>query len=257
MLVALIQTQIYDYDTQKNLKNLTDITNNLSKDTDWVIFPEMFLTGFVTDTSLCEKSQTDGLSFLRELAKKFSCAAEGSLFIQENGKYLNRHYFITPAAEDYYDKNKLFSLSDEAKILTNGTKPSIVNYNGWKINLKTCYDVRFCDICKNNFMGGEFMYDVMTFVASWPSNRSSQWKILLQARARENMSYVIGVNRCGTDSSGLLYSGDSCIVNTKGEFLEKLPESTADIHYYNIDKDYLDKQRKKFPVHKDWQDIQR
>jgi len=266
MKIALIQTQIFDFEIEKNINNLTNICNTIVKSVDWIIFPEMFLTGFVTDTSLCEDSKRRGLDFMLSLAKKHKCAVEGSLLVEDNGLYYNRHYFITENQKHYYDKQKLFSLSDEAKILTKGSNGKIVEYKGWKINLKTCYDLRFADICKNRAKerktqteNGEklsqrvdFLYDIMTFVASWPKSRSEQWKTLLKARAIENQSYVIAVNRCGEDYANNRYSGDSCLVDMRGEEKDMLSYSTDNVFYYSIDKEELEHGRSKFPIYKDW-----
>ena len=273
MIISLIQPQIWDLNIEKNLNNLTNIVKDLSNSVDWVIFPEMFLTGFDFSVfkqgdyaSFAKESQIKSLDFLRNLAKEKFCAAEGSMVCSMEDvacsidkKFLNRHYFITKENEWYYDKQKLFSLSEEAKYLNRGDKSTVAEFKDWKINLKTCYYVRFPEICRNKYSTLNFDYDIMTFVASWPQSRSKQWKTLLQARAIENMCYVIGVNRQGVDSSNNLYSGDSCIINCKGEFLQELNQKDIKgckenefIHYYNIDKEDLNRQRQKFPVYLDW-----
>ena len=55
------------------------------------------------------------------------------------------------------------------------------------------------------------------YVANWPEKRSAHWNTLLNARAIENQSFVIGVNRVGTDEKGLSYQGDSKVVDALGE----------------------------------------
>lgn len=266
MLIALIRTQIFDFEVEKNLNNLTDICNNLSNTIDWVIFPEMFISGFVMDTSLCEISKTRGLDFMHKLAINKSCSVEGSLLIAENNTiprkntiYRNRHYLISQNKEWYYDKQKLFSLSNEAKVLTAGEESTIAKVNEWNVNLKTCYDLRFADICKNGIQYSKdnkqcplFNYDIMTFVASWPWGRSEQWETLLKARAIENQCYIIGVNRYGKDSMNLDYGGECYVIDMKGNILTPLSQSTQNILYYNIEKKDLDEGRHKFPVYLDW-----
>jgi predicted amidohydrolase len=39
---------------------------------------------------------------------------------------------------------------------------------------------------------------------------------MLRARAIENLCYVVGVNRVGTDGNGLHYSGDSAVIDFLG-----------------------------------------
>ncbi|MBP3253884.1 MAG: nitrilase family protein [Bacteroidales bacterium] len=252
MNIALVQSEIYDFDIKRNLENLSHISDSVNSDTDLIIFPEMFLTGFITDTESALQSKQEGLQFMQTLARQKQCAVEGSLLAEDNGKYYNRHYFVTPSDVYYYDKQKLFSLSDEPKTISCGSKDTTVSYKEWKINLKTCYDLRFCDICKNSYLNGEFKYDISVFVASWPQSRSVQWKTLLQARAIENMCVCIGVNRTGKDSKGIEYGQNCFVFNCKGGEIKALPHSTENILYFTLDKEELNLMRSKFPVYKDW-----
>ena len=58
-------------------------------------------------------------------------------------------------------------------------------------------------------------YDAIIYSALWPKPRRDVWSVLLRARAIENQSYVIGVNRVG-DEPTLSYSGDSVVVDYRG-----------------------------------------
>ncbi|MDO5760043.1 MAG: nitrilase-related carbon-nitrogen hydrolase [Bacteroidota bacterium] len=254
MKIALIQTEIKDYDIDLNFQCIKFLLSRVEKDVDLVVLPEMFLTGFVTETSLAKESGEKGLVLMREFANTNNIAIEGSLLIEEDGKYYNRHYFVTKQEEVFYDKIHLFSLSKEATILTKGKeKDVIINYKGFRIKLLTCYDLRFVSCSNNAYKEGSFLYDMLVYVACWPESRKEQWKTLLQARAIENQAYVIGVNRQGEDSERKLYSGDSCIVNSKGEFLTQITNWENTIIYHNIDKEELDGSRNKFPVYLDWE----
>lgn len=252
MRIALIQPDIKDFDILYNLNKLTNIVNCIKQDIDWIIFPEMFITGFITDRKLSEQSKTVGLDFMQEIAKEKHCLVEGSLLIEENNKQFNRHYLITPKDEIfYYDKKHLFSLSDERK-LEAGKSHTIVNWNDWKINLLTCYDLRFPLWCRNEYKNNTFLYDIMVFVASWPESRSEQWLTLLKARAIENACYVIGVNRIGSDHKDIHYNGESHLINTKGEIITPKNKINDVLKYYNVEKSEIDSSRKKFPVYLDW-----
>lgn len=255
MKVALIQTEIKDNDIDLNFQYVKLLLSKVDLDTDLVILPEMFLTGFVFDNSLAQVSGEKGLKLMRDFTLNTNIAIDGSLLVENEGKYYNRHYFITPKEEVFYNKVNLFSLSDEVKKLTAGNqKDVVIKYKDIKFKLLTCYDLRFPACSRNSFKEEEFLYDVLIYVASWPSDRREQWKKLLQARAIENQSYVIGVNRQGKDGKELLYSGDSCVIDSKGEFVAETKNWENIIHYYNIDKQSLDKSRKKFPSYLDWQE---
>lgn len=252
MKIALIQTEIKDFCIEENYQCFESLLNKVDKDTDLVVLSEMFLTGFITDISLAKESKEKGLSLMRNFANKNNIVIDGSLLVEDNGKYLNRHYFISTNKEAYYDKVHLFSLSDEAKVLSNGEKKNvIISYKDFNIKLLTCYDLRF-PLSSMNAYNGKFLYDLLIYVASWPQSRKEQWLTLLKARAIENQSYVIGVNRVGEDANKIKYSGDSCIINTKGEMIPPIKNVEDKIFYYELNKKELDTRRQKFPTYLDW-----
>ena len=252
MKIALIQTEIKDFCIEENYQCFESLLNKVDKDTDLVVLSEMFLTGFITDISLAKHSKEKGLSLMRNFANKNNIVIDGSLLVEDNGKYLNRHYFISTNKEAYYDKVHLFSLSDEAKVLSNGEKKNvIISYKDFNIKLLTCYDLRF-PLSSMNAYNGKFLYDLLIYVASWPQSRREQWLTLLKARAIENQSYVIGVNRVGKHANHTLYSGDSCIMNTKGEIIPYIKNVEDKIFYYELNKKELDTRRQKFPTYLDW-----
>lgn len=252
MKIALIQTEIKDFCIEENYQCFESLLNKVDKDTDLVVLSEMFLTGFITDISLAKHSKEKGLLLMRTFAKETGIAIDGSLLIEEDDKYFNRHYFVKKDKEAYYDKEHLFSLSDEAKVLSKGEKKNVViSYKDLNIKILTCYDLRF-PLSSMNAYNGKFLYDLLIYVASWPQSRKEQWLTLLKARAIENQSYVIGVNRVGEDANKIKYSGDSCIINTKGEMIPPIKNVEDKIFYYELNKKELDTRRQKFPTYLDW-----
>lgn len=252
MKIALINSKIIDYDIQQNISFTKNIINTVSDDVSWIILPEMFLTGFVFDDKLAQQSMIEGLKLMRQISKQRNCAVEGTLLIQENNKLYNRHYFITPNKEVFYDKKHLFSLSDEAKYLTAGRKHTIVDFYNWNIQLLTCYDLRFPLWSVNKRNKGHFLYDILVYCACWPESRIEQWKSLLKARAIENQCFVIGVNRQGYDSFSNHYPISTYLFNAKAQQENALPQSDDIVQYYDIDKQHLTFLREKFPVSLDW-----
>jgi omega-amidase len=252
MNIALFQAEIQDKDIERNLLYYNKVLDNLEKDVDLLVLPEMFLTGFTADTSLAKQSKEEGLSFMEDMAKKKDIALEGSLLIEENNKFYNRHYFITKDNTYYYDKKHLFSLSDENKYLTKGKEKTIVSFKGFNILLLTCYDLRFPLWSMNTYEDNSFLYDIIIYVASWPESRKNQWLKLLMARSIENQSYVIGVNRKGKDINNIYYSGDSCVINTIGEIINPTKKHKDILLYYSIEKENIKEFRKKFSIANDW-----
>ena len=199
MKVALLQSQIKDLDIENNLQKHISLLRGLNSDTELAVMCEEFLTGFTSNVQLAQSMDCYAIKALCQVAKEKNMAISTSLFIKENEKYFNRHFFFFPNGEyEYYDKRHLFCLSGEPKVVSPGKKRKIIEYRGFKIALFTCYDLRFPLWCANSYSEESgYEYDVAIFVACWAQERAYAFKQLLIARAIENVSYVIGLNRVG------------------------------------------------------------
>lgn len=172
---------------------------------DLFLLPEMFSTGFCMDASEVSDRNLESMEFLKKMAKEKNAAFCGSTPVEENGKFYNRMYFVQPDSQvEFYDKRHLFSFSGEDKVYTPGKERVIVNYLGFRILLQVCYDLRFPVFARNNDD-----YDAILYVANWPEKRVGAWEHLLKARAIENLSFVFGLNRIGTDGNNLFYQESS------------------------------------------------
>lgn len=189
-----------------------------NQDADLFLFPEMFSTGFCMDASEVADRNQESLEFLKKMAKEKNAAFCGSASVEEDGKFYNRMYFVQPDSKvDFYDKRHLFSFSGEDKIYTPGRERIVMNYKGFRILLQVCYDLRFPVFARNN---GD--YDMILYVANWPEKRVGAWEHLLKARAIENLSFVFGLNRIGTDGNNLFYQESShCFFADGKEISEK------------------------------------
>lgn len=187
-------------------QNFLNIENYLAQEkADLFVLPEMFSTGFCMDASDVADRNEESLVFLKKMAKQKNAAFCGTAPVEENGKYYNRMYFVKPDGEvAFYDKRHLFSFSGENNVYTAGKERVIVEYLGFRILLQVCYDLRFPVFSRNNDD-----YDVILYVANWPEKRLGAWEHLLKARAIENLSFVFGLNRIGTDGNNLMYKESS------------------------------------------------
>lgn len=244
--ISLVQTNIEWENKEMNLHNLETKVQALSGNTDLVVLPEMFATGFTMQSHLFAET-TDGetLSTLRHLAKKYDLAFVGSFIYTERDNFFNRAFFISPDSEDvFYDKRHLFRMGQESEHFSAGNKRCIVSWKGWNICLMVCYDLRFPVWCRNT----NNEYDLLIFVANWPAPRRQAWNSLLCARAIENLCYVCGVNRVGNDGMGLYYAGDSSLYNMKGENIIHFEENEEKTITTSIDLQLLHSFRTKFPA---------
>ncbi|MGB3775925.1 MAG: amidohydrolase, partial [Leeuwenhoekiella sp.] len=212
--IAGLQADLKWHDPKGNTSHFDEIIRNLTNDVDLIVLPEMFATGFsmqpegIADTGA-------SLMWMKEKAVQTNAAIAGSLMTEENGDYFNRFYFVTPQGEvEQYDKRHRFTLAGEHKVYKRGLTPKTVTFKGWKIALQVCYDLRFPVFSRNTQA-----YDLVLYVANWPKTRVFAWDTLLKARAIENMSYCVGVNRVGTDDNGYDYDGHSGIYDSLGATL--------------------------------------
>jgi predicted amidohydrolase len=227
--ITIVQfDQIWE-DISANYESIERILQNLPE-TDVIVLPEMFHTGFSMNTNLAQEwSNNEALAVLSNWSKKYNAAFYTSFMVRENQQFFNRGVFVEPSSKvTHYDKRRSFGLGGEDKVFTEGTIETIVDFKGWKLNLQICYDLRFPELIRNRIeVTGEPAYDVLLYVANWPSKRTFHWKTLLQARAIENQCYTIGVNRIGIDGNNLIYSGSSAIYNGLGETLVELNEQES------------------------------
>jgi omega-amidase len=254
--VTLVQSEQYWEDKTKNLAHFDLLLKDIHE-TDLIILPEMFHTSFSMRASELAEEMHDsmGINWLKNQAITKNVAIYTSLIIQEDGLYYNRGIFVFPSGEfETYDKIKLFSLAGEDTVFTSGLAPTILTYKGWNIMLQICYDLRFPEISRNkiDFSNQQPIYDVLLYVANWPTRRDLHWRTLLQARAIENQSYVIGVNRVGKDGNQLNYCGSSMCVSALGEI--QLVNSLGIEQFVTLElvKEELDEIRMKIPFLKDY-----
>lgn len=249
MHITLLQTDIVWEDKNSNLRRLRDRLEGLRGTTEIVVLPEMFTTGFSMNSNvLAETVEGETMACLRQWAAEYDLAICGSFICREAGKRFNRAFFVTPEREAFfYDKKHLFRMGDEGNHFDAGEHRLIVPYRGWNICLMVCYDLRFPVWSRNTGNA----YDVLVYVASWPKARRSAWDVLLRARAIENLCYVCGVNRTGTDGNGLLYDGGSVAYSPKGELLAAAQDRVEEAVTAQLDRDALEAFRKKFPAWKD------
>lgn len=246
--ISLVQQDIVWEDKQANLAYIHRIVVDLSGKTDIVIFPEMCTTGFSMNThALAETVEENTISLLKGWSQEYGMAICGSFIAKDNGLFYNRAFCITPTNQYFYDKRHLFRMGREPEAFSSGKKRVVFELNGFNICLLVCYDLRFPVWARN--IGNE--YDLLIYMANWPTARAKVWDTLLTARALENMCYICGVNRIGEDGNGLKHSGGSKLVDARGENILSLALNQTQVGTVSISKQELQEFRVKFPVWKD------
>ncbi|MGN6191579.1 MAG: amidohydrolase [Rhodanobacteraceae bacterium] len=251
--VSLVQGATRWHDPVGNREYYGSLIAPLAGHTDLVVLPETFTSGF-SNEAIHDAETMDGpsVAWLREKAKELDAAITGSVQLRASEGVFNRLLFVTPDGEvRHYDKRHLFRYADEHKRYASGRDKLIVEWKGWRICPLVCYDLRFPVFSRNGHDPQRgFDYDLVLFVANWPAARAHAWRTLLRARAIENLSYCLGVNRVGTDGNQLPYSGDSGVLDYLGQAMVDLgaQEQTVTV---TLDPAALAAFREKFPA---WMD---
>lgn len=240
--IAVIQVDLAWENTTKNLDVFSEKIEQIQEDVDLIVLPEMFSTGFSMNASiLAEPIDGPALQWMQNVAKTRDTALTGSLIVEDAGNYYNRLYFVFPdGSYEKYDKRHTFTLAKEDQTYTAGDKKLVVEYKGWRICPLICYDLRFPVWSRNTED-----YDLLIYVANWPETRIHAWDILLQARAIENMSWCIGVNRTGVDGNEYRYNGHTAVYDCLGKSLFNTDREIEFTEVVSIDKASLEETRDK------------
>lgn len=245
--VSLVQTDLVWEDPTANCAALEEKLSDLAGKTDVIVLPEMFATGFSMTPHGAEIGRGPVLHWMQIQANRLGALVVGSLKVKQQNAFFNRLYAVHPDGTfTSYDKRHLFRMGGEHEFYQSGDQQVIVSYKGWNIALFVCYDLRFPVWSRN--VGSA--YDAAIYVANWPAPRANAWRTLLQARAIENLSYVVGVNRVGTDANNLSYAGDSLLVDFKGGLQLDL-QAEDQILTSEFSADDLAEFRAKFPANLD------
>ncbi len=250
--ISLVQHELYWEAPEQNRNSLTTAIAKL-KQTDLIILPEMFTTGFTMNVSeQAEEMEGPTHVWMYQMAQQHQAVICGSIIVKEKNQYFNRLLWMLPDGNyEYYDKKHLFSMAGEDEYFEAGAQRLITQLKGWKICPLICYDLRFPVWSRNTTPSHGYQYDLLIYIANWPSPRTSAWEKLLDARAIENLCYVAGVNRIGKDGKGLTYNGASRLIDMKGNTLLSGDRNEAFVKSFTIDLTELNKFRAKFPAIKD------
>lgn len=245
--IATVQQDILWEDTKENLKNLTSLFTQIKEKVDVIVLPEMFNTGFSMEPAkVALPDGGEAKSWMIAKASELECCIVGSIPTAVNGNFYNRMYWVFPDGRvQTYDKRHLFRMAEEHQVYTGGKEHTLVSYKGFNFSLQICYDLRFPVWSRRTNTND---YDCLIYVANWPAVRSDAWYSLLKARAIENLSYVVGVNRVGKDGNKNDYDGKSVVFDFKGAALDSHVVNQEGISIQTLFKEDLDVFRTKFPA---------
>lgn len=254
--VSLVQGATRWHDPEANRAYYGGLVAPLHGTTDLVLLPETFTSGFSND-AIGRAETMDGptVGWMRQQAAALDAAVCGSVQLRATvegveGVY-NRLLFATPdGAVVHYDKRHLFRYANEHERYAAGRERMVVDWRGWRICPLVCYDLRFPVFSRNRYdveRKGALDYDLLLYVANWPAARADAWRTLLRARAMENLCFVAGLNRVGTDGNGIDYDGDSAVFDFIGRPLSECGEMEV-VTTVTLQAEELVAYRQRFPA---------
>ena len=251
MKIAVVQSALDWHDPAANRRRFDGWFERVEPDTDLVVLPEMFSTGFTMDSrEVAETMDGPTVAGLRERAASLDAVLVGSVVIRDGARWFNRLVWMPPdGTATTYDKRHRFRMAGEHEHYDAGSERVVVALGGWRVCPLICYDLRFPVWSRNR---GD--YDVLLYPANWPAARQAHWNALLRARAIENQCYVVGVNRVGEDGNGVVYRGGTAVHDFEGAPLVEVFDEERLAHV-RLDRDALDGYRAAFPAWRDADDF--
>ncbi|MFK7969317.1 MAG: amidohydrolase [Bacteroidia bacterium] len=249
--ISVLQMALEWEAPEANYRQAESLLKESVTETDMIVLPEMFSTGFsMKPDHIAEPMHGPTMYWMRKLAGHYDALVMGSMIIEEEGKYFNRFLAVDGFGLVYhYDKIRLFSMSGENVAYTAGSSVEAFEWKKWRFLPQVCYDLRFPENVRQADPQHGHAYDVLVYVANWPSARVAHWDTLLRARAIENQSYVIGANRVGEDQNQYSYIGHSAIIDPKGNVLGTSEKQGVIQHV--IEAEPMHTYRQSFPAWRD------
>ncbi len=216
-----------------------------------IVLPEMFSTGFSMDVATVAESKKSGTEkFLASIAWQYQSHVIGGLVSKDPSSGMGRNeaavYDPTGRPVALYQKNYTFAYTSESEYYQAGDGLALFKWHDFTVCPVICYDLRFPELFRSAVSSGANLFTVS---ANWPDARVRHWKTLLDARAIENLAYVVGVNRIGTDPN-YRYPGGSRIVDHHGKLLAEAGDSET-VLVAEPDFAELQSWRREFPALED------
>lgn len=251
--VAIVQGDTRWHDPAGNREMYGELVGQVGRPVDLVVLPETFTSGFTNETAgNAEGPDGETMRWMAELARVTGAVVTGSVVVRDGERHFNRLVWMRPdGSHARYDKKHLFRYAGEHRRYTPGGARVVLEVRGWRVLPQICYDLRFPVFARNRFDAeAGFDYDLVLYVANWPSPRHYAWQTLLRARAIENLAFGIGVNRVGTDGNELIYLGGSVVLDPLGAPLVELG-SRPEVAVTTLRAAELAAHRERFPFHLD------
>lgn len=252
MRAHLLQLDICWEDRQANFRMVEQMLRNIGVEPDdLILLPELFDSGFSLNVSVTNDANAQTDAFLASIAKQYRAFVQGGRTVRPHGAKLAFNCMSVKSPDGRtlaeYAKIHPFSYGREPEAFAPGHEIVTYPWRGLTVCPAVCYDLRFPELFRIGMLRGA---NVIALGANWPEARQAHWRALLIARAVENQSFVLGVNRTGRDPH-LNYVGGTIAIDPKGMVIGELGSEAA-VLTVEVEPDGLVGWREQFPA---WRDI--
>lgn len=250
MRIGLVQMDMAWEDKAVNFKKAEQyIIEAKEKAVDFIVFPEMSMTGFSMHVERIGETKDNLVTrkHFASLAKEFGMYIGIGYVEDKGGRGLNRYAILSPEGETLCDYVKIhpFTFGREGEYYDGGNKIEHAQVGDFCVSPMICYDLRFPDI----FQAASKKATMFVVPASWPQARMEAWQIFMRARAMENQCIMVGVNRVGHDGK-VPYSGESMVVDADGNIIGG-PYFGEGLYTVDVSIDMVNNTRSVFSTKKD------
>src|SRR4029077_12088837 len=221
MKVAVAQISCSLEDPEANLLKVRDFTRRAKDqlDAELIVFPEMTDTGYSMPVIRASANhwKRGFVPGLQEIARKLSIAIVAGVSDRDSSSIYNSQVLIDEEGNiaAKYRKTHLYAVVpvEEQTCFAPGNSFASFELGGLHVGFSICYDLRFPEMYRK--LVTEHDVDAFVISSAWPFPRDEHFRVLAQARAIENQSYVIASNRVGKDDD-LWFCGSSAIIDPRG-----------------------------------------
>jgi (R)-amidase len=245
MNVELAQVTGRDGDVACNLARVLALIDACASDTELLVLPETYLTGFPTRdnvASLAEPLDGPTLQRVHRAARERNLAVAVGFAESFEGRFYNTTVLITPehGVALHYRKTHLWS--GEREVFEAGDRMATVMWKGVRVGLLICYDIEFPEPARALGQLGAQLLIVTNgnFDPYGPTHRTC-----VMARALENQAFAVMVNRVGLGDDGLVFAGGSAVVDPFGDLLVEAGRDEATLRL-SLDLTQLAKAREPY-----------
>lgn len=244
--IALAQLRCELQNKEQNLLRILQSLEEASKNrADYVLFPELYLTGYTMNEQLrvlAEPEDGESIRKIRDQARRYHVGAIVGFPEAEGDALYNCALFIGKQGEIIGKYRKVHLYHKEKEWFTPGKEFPVFSLPEGNIGMMITYDIEFPEAARILALKD---VDILAVLAANMVPYQHYQDIYLHARALENHIYVAAANMVGLDNENIFF-GESQIVHPDGRSIYKagnnevIPVLTFDVSKKNPEKDLLE-----------------